>query len=212
MSGASQAFTGWMAPSDHSRLHTLIRFIIQQEIGLLRTSVPVKVLKVHGGGVGGAPPTVDLQIMVKQTDSIGNTSSHSTVYGIPVARNQGGTSAVVNDPVAGDFGHMVVNDRDISSVKANSGAESNPGSYRRHDLADGVYYPAILNKAALKQYLQFMSNGIQLLDTNSNLHLMDTNGITLVPGSKNVLLGAKSGLANVLTTAGPSVNVLAKVG
>jgi hypothetical protein len=73
MSGASQAYTGWMTPSDHSRLSALIRFMVQQEIGLLRTSVPVKVLKVHGGGVG-APPTVDVQIMVKQTDSIGNTA------------------------------------------------------------------------------------------------------------------------------------------
>ena len=48
------------------------------------------------------------------------------------------------DPTQGDIGLAIFADRDISSVRANR-AQANPGSYRRFDMADGVYIGGILN-------------------------------------------------------------------
>jgi len=148
--------------------YNVVRFLIRQEIAKIRTGVPVKVVAVHGGGVGPAP-TVDLQILVNQTDGQGNKTDHGIVYGIPVSRNQGSSYAVINDPHVGDVGHMMIQDRDMSAVKANDGAQSNPGSFRRHSMSDGVYVGAMLNPAVPTQYVQFHDDGVTVADHNGNI-------------------------------------------
>jgi hypothetical protein len=75
---------------------------------------------------------------VNQTDGQGNMTPHGVIYGIPCPRCQSGANVIINDPNVGDYGILLVADRDISSVKKNAGAQSNPGSYRRHDLADDL--------------------------------------------------------------------------
>jgi hypothetical protein len=184
---------------DTGSLSQMIQFLIDQRLGHARTNVPVKVVAVHGGGVA-APPTVDVQVMVKQSDGVGNTISHATIYGIPAARNQGGLNAVINDPIVGDVGQMSVHDRDTSSLRANAGAESNPGSQRRHDLADGVYERGMLNPTAPNQYVHFTSGGIEIHDKNGNSIVMGSNGVTI----NGVLIsqaGVLSNATDVLNTA-----------
>lgn len=215
MSGDSKGFFGQAGAYDEGP-----EFHVRQHAAHIRTSVPVKVIAVHGGGVG-APPTIDVQVTVKQSDGVGNTSSHSTIYGIPVTRNQGGSSAIINDPVVNDFGHMVISDRDISSVKNNAGAESNPGSYRRHDLSDGVYHGAAFNKATPTTYINFnggqialtTAGNITLTDGNGNIVTLKSGGIYVFPGSGNVFLGSTDGsnCFPVVTTGGDSDNVKAHV-
>ena len=159
-------FRGPVDGADEFNAHT---FMIRQELGRVRTGIPVKIVAVHGGGVGAAP-TVDVQPMVNQIDGQGNATPHGIIYGIPATRNQGGDGAIINDPVVGDIGHMVVSDRDISSVKANAGAQSNPGSFRRHDLSDGVYHGAMLNAAAPAQYVWFQPGvGLTISDSKGNV-------------------------------------------
>ena len=178
MSDSSGVY-GQMGIFDDNSLFHQLQFLIKQALADHRTSVPVKVLAVHGGGVG-KPPTVDVQVMIKQMDGIGKSSSHSTVYGIPVARNQGGANVVINDPIVGDTGHLVVADRDISSWKANDGAESNPGSMRRHDLADGVYHAAVAMPVTPKQYDHFIDGqGIDRVDVNGNTIRMNSQGVVI---------------------------------
>lgn len=157
---------------DTSELNRL-RFLIRQELAHVRTGVPVKVIAVHGGGVGAAP-TVDLQPMVNQTDGVGNKTDHGIIYGVPATRSQGGGSAVINDPKVGDIGYMQVADRDISALKANEGSQSNPGSFRRHDMADGVYVGAMLNPANPNQYVQFTDTGVRVVGVGGGV--MEING------------------------------------
>lgn len=170
---------GQQGAFDHASLFHIVNFLVQQALSEVRTAVPVKIVAVHGGGVGAAP-TVDVQPLVKQMDGEGNASSHGTIYGIPCARNQGGGNAVINDPKAGDIGHLVVSDRDISSVKSNDGAESNPGSMRRHDLADGVYHAACMNAGTPDQYVQFTDTGVRIVDKNGNSATSGPSGWTFV--------------------------------
>lgn len=218
MSGSgAQGYFGQQGTFDASHIHSIIQFYIKQELGNTRTSVPVKVIAVHGGGVG-APPTVDVQVMTKQSDGVGNTSSHSTIYGIPVARNQGGANAIINDPVVGDYGHMVVSDRDISSVKKNGGAESNPGSYRRHDLADGVYHAAILNTGNPSQYIQFTSGGVRIFDKNGSTVIESKSDRIIVnPASSAITIylggdGSTGTYAVISTVSGPALpNIKARI-
>lgn len=159
------------AASDHNQTHYLLR----QHLGDVRTSVPVKVIAVHGGGVG-PPPTVDVQVVIKQMDGAGNVFSHGTIYGIPCTRSQAGNCVIINDPQIGDTGLMSVSDRNMSSLIANNGQESQPGSYRRHDLADGVYHGPMLNQQTPQHYIQFDKD--QGITINSPVAL-DYNGVKI---------------------------------
>lgn len=183
---------------DDSSLFHQIKFLIKQELAEHRTNIPVKVLKVHGGGVGKAP-TLDVQVMIKQMDGTGVSSSHATVYGIPAARNQGGENVVINDPVVGDTGHLMVADRDIQAWKRNDGAESNPDTMRRHDLADGVYHHGVAIPKTPKQYVHFKDGvGIDIYDCNGNKIEMTSAGVK-INGTLIDLTGAIKGAADIQT-------------
>lgn len=174
----SQGFYGQQGLTDAGSDFNRHSFAIKQELGNVRTGMPVKVIAVHGGGIGAAP-TVDVQPLINQIDGQGNSTPHGTIFGIPVSRSQGGGNAIINDPVAGDVGWMAVSDRDISSLKANAGAQSNPGSFRRFSPSDGVYHGAILNPANPTQYVAFTATGIVIFDKNGNTITMGPSGINM---------------------------------
>lgn len=153
-----------------------IQFQIEQLLRQLRTSIPVKVVAVHGGG-DAAAPTVDVQPLVNQVDGVGNRTPHGVIYGIPCTRNQGGGNAIINDPAVDDVGLLTVSDRDISALKAAAGKASNPGSRRRHNLSDGVYVGAMLNPAGPSQAVQFTATGVKIFDANGNVIEMKNGGI-----------------------------------
>lgn len=152
-------------------------FQIRQMLKNVRTMVPVEIVAVHGGGID-KEPTVDVKVLIKQIDAIGKTQSHGTIYGIPASRNRAGSSAIINDPKVGDKGMMSVADRDIASLK-NSLQESNPGSYRRHHLSDGIYHGNLFNKEPPKQYIHFKDDGVDILDVNKNKISTSKDGINL---------------------------------
>ena len=155
-----------------------LNFLIDQRLSQVRTAVPVKIIAVHGGGVG-APPAVDVQPLVNQRTGRNEKEDHGTIYGIPCSRAQGGGNAVINDPKVGDVGHMLVSDRDISALKANKGKQSNPGSARSHSLSDGVYHGAILNEGTPSQYVHFTDDGVTIHCKNGNAITMGPSGINL---------------------------------
>ena len=64
------------------------------------------------------------------------------------------------DPQVGDIGVAMFADRDISSVTANR-AQANPGSRRRFDMSDGLYFGGVLNGLPM-QYVQFSAAGITI--------------------------------------------------
>lgn len=175
---APEKFFGQQGTFDDSSEYNARDFHIRQRIGEVRTAIPVKIIAVHGGGVGAAP-TVDVQPLVNQIDGQGNQTPHGIIYGLPCTRNQGGGNAIINDPLVGDVGHIVVSDRDTSSLRSNEGEQSNPGSFRTYDLADGVYHGAMLNPANPDQYVQFTETGMKLADKNGNIIEMKAGSIAI---------------------------------
>lgn len=140
-----------------------IHFMIKQVIAGKAFAGIVQVKSVTGGGIG-TPPIVSVQPLVNQTDGLGNSVPHGTIYNIPVFRLQGGNGAVVLDPAVGDIGLAVMSDRDISTVKATR-AVSNPGSFRKNSWADGLYLGGFLN-ATPTQYVEIGATGINLVTPN----------------------------------------------
>jgi|ERR1039458_1643607 hypothetical protein len=177
MSNDSDQPAGQQGITDATSQFNVRAFQITQALGAARTMIPVKVIAIHGGGLGPAG-TVDVMPLVKQMDGLSKTQSHATIYGLPYTRLQGGLNAIINDPIVGDIGTVVVADRDISSVKANSG-EANPGSFRRFSLSDGVYHGAILIKGTPNQYVMFTATGIKIADKNGNIIEMKSGCINV---------------------------------
>lgn len=157
-------WTGLMRPNDGATDLNALRFLIDQTLAQIETATLVKVVSVQAGGTGAAG-LVDVLPLVNQIDGAGASYAQPTVHNVPYLRLQGGANAVILDPVAGDIGICLFASRDISSVKRNKAA-SNPGSYRRHDLSDGLYLGGVLN-AAPAQYVSFVGGNIRIHTTGT---------------------------------------------
>jgi phage baseplate assembly protein gpV len=125
---------------------------------------------------------------------------------------QGGTSAVILDPQAGDIGVAVFASRDISKVKSTK-AQANPGSYRQYDFADGMYLGGMLNGVPL-QYIRFGSTGIELVSpdtitlTAPNIVI---NGAVTQSGGDVSIDAPNIDLTGVLAVTGTSATITAPV-
>jgi hypothetical protein len=178
-------------------------FAFRAAMAQIRTTIPVRVDAVHGGGLAPVG-RVDVQPLIQQMDSAGNVMALPVLYGLPYLRWQGGTSAVILDPAVGDIGLVCFADRDVSAVIA-SGKQSAPGSNRRFSLADGFYMGATLN-AEPAQYLQFdPDSGITLnspktiteeigTDSDAARVVMNSSGIVLSFGGHSITINS-SGIA-----------------
>lgn len=169
---------GQMDPNDFASEYNVVCFIVRQMMAAMDTMKLVQVVAVTGGGGAiAAAGTVDVLPLVNQIDGNGNSTPHGTVLGVPWFRLQGGGNAVIVDPVVGDVGYVDVSDRDISKVKSTK-AQANPGSFRRFDLADGVYVGGCLNGPPT-QYLVFTGAGVKMVDANGNVLEMKSTGFEL---------------------------------
>lgn len=168
---------GQQSPEDTTSDFNKHSFLIRQILGTVRTATLVQVVATTNAGDVSPVGTVDVLPLVNLLDGLGNSSPHGTVYGLPVWRLQGGKNAIICDPVVGDIGVAVFSDRDISSVKANKG-QANPGSFRRFDFADGIYFGGVLGVAPT-QYVQFNDAGITIADKNGNSIVMSASGIAI---------------------------------
>lgn len=178
-------------------------FAFRAAMAQVRTTIPVQVTAVHGGGLAPVG-RVDVQPLIQQMDSAGNVMALPVLYGLPYLRWQGGASAVILDPAVGDIGLVCFADRDVSAVIA-SGKQSAPGSNRRFSLADGFYMGATLN-AEPTQYLQFdPDSGITVnspktiteqigTDSNAARVVMNSSGIVLSFGGHSITINS-SGIA-----------------
>jgi hypothetical protein len=139
MSNAGQPFLGYFGPPQGEEVNNA-DWMIDQAAARIQVMHPVKILAVHPGNNANIPTTVDVQPMIDQVDPAGNRTPHGTIYGVPAARYHAGGNLIKITPVVGDVGMMHLADRDASSLFANGGAQSPPGSSRRHDMADGFYH------------------------------------------------------------------------
>lgn len=160
-------------------------FLVRQIIAGKAFSAVVTVQSVSPGEVGPVG-IVSVQPMVNQIDGFGNQVPHGTIYNLPYFRLQGGTNAVIIDPVVGDTGVAVICDRDISIVKA-TGTISGPGSFRQNDWADGVYFGGFMNGTPT-QYVQFTEGGINIVSAGT-LDLTAAGAVTIQSGGTITLDG-----------------------
>jgi len=211
---------GQATPNDSADEMAAAAFIVKQMIAKLGTAKLVQVKAVNGGGLepGG---TVDVLPLVQQIDGNGYGTPHGVVHGLPWSRQQGGKNAVICDPMVGDVGYVVVQDRDISTVKKQDpGAATTtgylPATWRRFDISDGIYAGGCLNVAP-DQYLIFTADGIRLVDRNGNSVEMDKTGVKIVDLSGNKFTTNSSGVnitdvnANQIVMAAGFVNIITPV-
>jgi len=144
---------GMLQPPTLWGVHNNLVFFIQQALARLQTATIVKVIACSNDGDLSPVGTVDVQILVNQISGQGIGTPHVTMYGLPYLRIQGGENAVIIDPKPGDIGIAVFASRDITKIKSTK-AQANPGSFRMHDFADGMYLGGLLNGTPT-QYIQF---------------------------------------------------------
>lgn len=155
--------TGYMQPSDTTNDFNAWNFVITRRLATVRTTVLVKVMAVRSQGELALAGTIDVQPLVSMLDGANVATDHETIFNVPYIRIQGGANAIIMDPAVGDIGYMGVCDRDISNVKEKKGVAT-PGSFRRFDLADGVYLGGILNGLP-ENYFRFGENEIEVVST-----------------------------------------------
>lgn len=137
-------------------------FVLQTMMARNATTTLVQVKACSNAGGVSPVGTVDVQPLVHQLDGSGNIMPHGIVYGLPYLRLQGGSSAVIMDPKPGDIGIAVFASSDISKVKSTKAAAA-PGSFRRFDMADGLYLGGVLNGTPTR-YVRFTDSGIEIVD------------------------------------------------
>jgi len=212
---------GQQDPNDASSEFNRTLFAVRQRIERMETMKLVKVMAVTGGGGAiAAAGTVDVQPMVSQIDGGGNATPHGVVTGIPWWRLQGGGNAIIIDPEVGDYGYVVVSDRDTSVVR-NSLAPGSPGSFRKFNIADGIYVGGCLNGPPT-QFFAFTSSGVTMQDMSGNVVTFGASGVvinglkidrsgnlsttgTITDGTGNLSAHVHSGVTTGASNTGPRV-------
>jgi hypothetical protein len=170
---------GQASPFDGTHDLNVLQFIIRMALGQVSTLVPVKVTAVTTNGDVARPGTVDVQPLVKLIDGNGLATDPGIVNGLPWFRLGSGRCAVIIDPRVGDIGLVVCSDRDISSLVANNGTMSTPGSRRRFSLSDGVYIGGFLMDTP-DCYVLFNEDGtIKVSDAKGNVLETSNTGFGL---------------------------------
>jgi hypothetical protein len=179
----------------------MLQFLMTQRLRTVQTAMPVKVVAVHGGGVGPVG-TVDVLPLVDQVDGAGNATPHETIYNRPYNRWQGGDNAVILDPVVGDIGLMVFASRDISAV-IQSKEHGPPPSWRTFSYADGTYVACMLGSAPTS-YVQFLPNG--------TIKLVSTVAVDIQAPAVNITTTGNVNINGaIISTAGEVTDKLGKV-
>ncbi len=154
-------YTGQAQAGEGVGEYGALMFLINQALARLSTATLVRVVSVTNNGGLSPVGFVDVQPLVNQLDGAGNAVPHAVLHQLPYFRLQGGTDAVILDPKVGDIGMAAFGSRDLSAVKA-SKQQANPGSWRTHDMADGLYFGGMLNGVPV-QYVQFTAGGINVV-------------------------------------------------
>lgn len=157
-------------PSDVATEYATLQFIVRSLLGRIATATLVRVVACTNDGGISPWGTVDVQPLISQVAGSGQVVPHKNLFKLPYCRLQGGTSAVILDPAAGDLGVAVFASRDISALKTQSAIDAvkggepgvPPGSARQYDMSDGLYLGGVLNGVPT-QYVAFSDEGITVV-------------------------------------------------
>lgn len=126
--------------------YNAIRTLLDALLPHINTAMLVRVDSVTPGGTGPVG-SLSATPMVTQMDGQGRTVPVQSLPRLPYMRLQGGKCAIICDPIPGDIGIAVFAQKDISTVASGATEPSQPGSFRTHDQADGLYIGGVLNVA-----------------------------------------------------------------
>ena len=149
-----------------------LMFLINSVVNNVNTAELVKVIAVDE-----SKKEIDVIPIVAKPDSEGQRIDPAPIYGIKYIEWQYGTNAIIATPVVNDVGLLVVCTKDISSI--DSGLV---GSYRRYNLADGIYFGGLCGfNATPAQFIKFDENGIEITSPTAltvNAPIMTVNAET----------------------------------
>ena len=200
-------------------------FHVQVALAKMRTATRGKIVKApydkNGNPItpGAVTPIgyVDVQPLVNQMNGDGTPTPHGTVYRLSYFRYQGTNGAHISDPVLGDIGVIIVSDRDTSVVQSTNAA-ANPGSYRRFDLSDGIYFGCPQDATAPQQYHVWKPTGWTHQDRVGNQVVTTATGMTVQDKQKNNIVMSPAGTVvtdvhkNVITMVQNGIKLLTKSG
>ena len=175
MSTPSDQVFGQQGVADTADEFNTWMFMFRLAMQKIQTVTLVKVLSCTNDGGVSPVGMVSVQPLVNQRNGDGSSTPHGPIYNIPYMRYQGGDTAIILDPKAGDIGLMGSASRDISSVKAAQG-QANPGSLRMFDWADGLYIGGFLNGTPVR-FIQFDDAGN--INVTTPAGAVNINGTTI---------------------------------
>ena len=228
--------------------HTAQQFMIEQALARMSKAVLVRVTKVTTKGDVAAVGNVAVTPLVKMQDALGNVHAHGAMNNLPYFRMQGGADkAIIMDPKEGDIGIAIFADRDQSAAiknhqgwdgkKSAKDSQAPPGSFRTHDMADGMFFGCFLGGKP-KSYIQFMDDGTLVFspdegvttatvkkgiitftpDSGATKAIVEPAKLSLLTSGQSVFvrpgrvdLGALDAPNAVVTDAGPSTKVFAVI-
>lgn len=191
---SSDTLIGVAGPSTDDGSFDALHFFVTRMLSQVNTATLVRVVSCTNDGGLSPVGTVDVQPLVQQMAADGSLIALPLLFQLPYFRLQGGSSAVILDPAEGDIGLAVFAQHDISAV-ARTGQTAAPGSYRKFDLADGVYFGGMLNATPI-QYVQFLPNG---------------GGINLVSPTEITAQAPQINLVGQVNQSGGSMNAAEEV-
>ena len=181
-----------------------LMFVISQVLSGVHVATLVQVVNAYPGGTG-VTGTVDVLPLVQQTAGDGTVIPHTTIYGLPYLRIQGGANAVIIDPEPGDIGFCVFADSDITNAQ-NTCAPALPASGRKFDFADGLYLGGWGGNKAPTSFVQINSSGITITSTGP-VSVTSPSKVTVDSPLVSLKHSAKigSGVSGSFTTTSGSV-------
>jgi hypothetical protein len=177
-----QGYSTWQTPFSNSSDRNSLVFQIEQVMARMNVATLVSVKKATTQGQVGPVGFVNVVPMVNMVDGQGIAYKHGQVSNIPFFRLHSKDKAIIMDPKADDIGLAIFADKDISAVK-NGKKVSPPGSFRRFDMADGLYLGSFL-AGTPKSYIQFTDDNkiVTSPDEGNTKTTLEQNKITLQLG------------------------------
>lgn len=175
MSADEKSVQGKKTPYSNKTPTNAIGFAISQALSKISTAVPVTVQAVYKGDTTGY---VDVLPLVGNVSGKGEYVPPVTLYHLPYCRVQGGTAALIIDPVPGDKGLAIFTDSDSSNVTAETGEPQQPASYRKFSQSDGFYVGGFLNQKPVT-YIELRQDNTTVINSTAGVQI---NGTVTVKG------------------------------
>jgi len=126
-------------PSDLHTLTGMLRNIVGKAIQGMDCMLPAQVISFDRND----PNRVQVQPLIMQIDTNGQTVSRGQIASIPVLQLGAGGAFINFNLKTGDLGWIKSNDRDIS-IFLQSYSESGPQTFRKKDFSDSVFIPDVM--------------------------------------------------------------------